>query len=367
MSQPNVHGLPQYLRKDARGFFLDYRVEVDGLIKRKRVRLGQIPAAHARRVLAEHLKEIVAGKYLAEDKPRVTFNEAAESFLAFSQARKKSFKRDFISVKFLGAFFGARPLESLTPGLVEDYLVWRETEAAQKGKELKGSTLNREIACLKTLVRRALLNRQINRNPIEGIRLFKEIPRNRTLSDQEYQKLLGACSPHFRPVVQLAYDTGMRRGEILGLRWDQVDLQAGVITLRAAETKTQENREIPLDEGLKDLFRRIPRVLGSVHVFNFRGRAMKDPKTAFLKACKRANISDFRFHDLRHCAITNFRKAGVSDSTTMSISGHKTHAVFRRYDRIDREDRLEALERVRRFKDSHRTPEGSRPLQEIGG
>ncbi len=370
MSQPNVHGLPQYLRKDGRGYFLDYRVEVEGLVKRKRVRLGQIPAAQAKRVLAEHLKEIVAGKFLADERPRATFNEAAESFLAFSKARKKSFKRDCISVKFLGAFFGPRPLESLTPGLVEDYLASRRREAAQRGKELKGSTLNPEIACLKTVVRQALLNRQIDRNPIEGIRLFKEIPRNRTLTDKEFQRLLEACSPHFRPVVQLAYDTGMRRGEIMGLKWEQVDLEQGVITLRPGETKTQEAREIPLDEDLKALFRRLPRVLGSPYVFNFRGHGLKDPKTAFLRACQRANISDFRFHDLRHCAVTNFRKAGVSDSTIMSISGHKTHAVFRRYDRIDREDRLDALAKVRRFKepkDSIRTPGTLEAVSEVVG
>jgi integrase len=98
--------------------------------------------------------------------------------------------------------------------------------------------------------------------------------------------------------------------------------------------------------------------LGSPYVFTFRGHNLRDPKTAFLKACQRARIPDFRFHDLRHCAVTNFRKAGVSDSTIMSISGHKTHAVFRRYDRIDRGDRQEALKRVRQFKDTNRTPIG---------
>ncbi len=352
MSQPNVHGLPQFLRKDEKGYFLDYRVEADGLSRRKRVRLGLIPMAQAKRILAEHYQEIANGKYLAEERPRVTFNEAADSFLAFSEARKKSHRRDLVSVKALRAFFGARPLESLTPNLVEDYLAFRKKKAEERGRSLKGSTLNREMACLKTIVRRALINRQIDRNPVEGLRMFRETSRNRTLTSEEFQRLLDHCSPHYQPVVQLAYDTGMRRGEITGLKWDQVDLKAGVITLKSEDTKTQEQREIPLDEGLKDLFQKIPKVLGSPFVFNFRGHGLKDPKTAFLRACQRAKISDFRFHDLRHCAVTNFRKAGVSDSTIMSISGHKTYAVFRKYDRIDREDRLDALAKVRRFKDS---------------
>src|SRR5665213_3891319 len=122
MSQPNVHGLPQYLRKDEKGYFLDYWVKENGLSRRKRVRLGKIPVVQAKRILAEHLKEIMAGKFLPDDRPKISFSEAADSFLAFSKARKKSHHRDLVSVKALSAFFGARPLESLTPNLVEDYL-----------------------------------------------------------------------------------------------------------------------------------------------------------------------------------------------------------------------------------------------------
>ena len=98
--------------------------------------MGQIPLAQAKKVLAEHYQEIVTGKYLAEEKPRITFNEAADSFLAFSEARKKSHRRDLVSVKTLRAFFGARALESLTPNLVEDYLAFRKKKAEEKGRSL---------------------------------------------------------------------------------------------------------------------------------------------------------------------------------------------------------------------------------------
>ncbi len=367
MSKPNVHGLPQHLRKDHMGYFLDYFVIDRGVRKRKRVRLGLIPVAQAKRILAEHTKDIVAGEFLPGDKPKVSFDEAADSFLAFSESRKKSYRRDFFSVKALRAFFGGRPLESLTPSLVEDFLKERKKKAEEKGRSLKNSSLNREIACLKTIARRAVLDRKIDRNPVDGVRMFRETSRNRTLTPEEYQRLLENCSPHYQPVVQLAYFTGMRRGEITGLRWDQVDLKEGIIALKSEDTKTQEEREIPLDEGLMDLLKRIPKVLGSPYVFNFRGHGLKDPKTAFLRACERGNISDFHFHDLRHCAVTNFRKAGVSDSTIMSISGHKTHAVFRKYDRIDRDDRKEALKRVRLLNDTRMTPAVLLSAQGTGG
>ena len=82
---------------------------------------------------------------------------------------------------------------------------------------------------------------------------------------------------------------------------------------------------------------------------------MESVKTAFKGTCRKAGILNFKFHDLRHCAITNLRKAGVSDSVIMSISGHKTHAVFRKYDRVDREDRRAALQKAKEFNDTNMT------------
>ena len=114
MSKPNVHGLPQHLRKDGMGYFLDYFVKEGGLRKRKRIRLGQIPAAQAKRVLAQHMQAVVEQRYIAPDKPQTTFLEAAESFLAYSKARKRTYRNDVQMVERLKAYFGKRPLESLT-------------------------------------------------------------------------------------------------------------------------------------------------------------------------------------------------------------------------------------------------------------
>jgi hypothetical protein len=149
MSKPNVHGLPQHLRKDEGGYFLDFFVQEEGVNKRKRVRLGQIPLPQAKKVLAQHMQEIVENSYLAQDKPKITFNEAADSFMAYSVSRKKSFHRDKYYVANLKAFFGDKLLESLNLDLAEKYLSWRRTTGKPKGKEMKAATLNRDIACLK--------------------------------------------------------------------------------------------------------------------------------------------------------------------------------------------------------------------------
>ncbi len=357
MSKPNVHGLPQHLRNDDKGYFLDYFIQEGDFRKRKRVRLGQVPGAQAKRVLAQHMQLIVEHKFLAPEKADATFNEAADSFLAYSQARKKSFLNDARMVLLLKAFFGNCTLKSLKPDSVEAYLTERRKagNSRRPGGPLAGATLNREIACLKSIVRRAVMNYLLDKNPITGVRKFKEVSRDRTLTPEEFRKLLQHCALHLQAIVQLAYWTGMRRGEVLGLRWDQVDLKNKVINLEAEDTKTQEKREVPLNEMLVDLLKRVPKTLGSAYVFTYKGQRIKDVKTAFWYACRKAGIKDFRFHDLRHCAVTNLRKAGVSDTVIMSISGHKTYAMFKRYNRIDRQDRLEALQQVQKLNDTDMT------------
>lgn len=360
MSKPNVHKLPPHLRKDDKGYFLDYFVEEGGLRNRKRVRLGQIPLVQAKKVLAQHMQEIVTGKYLAVEKPEMTFNQVADSFLAYSEARRRSYRNDLQMVNRLKGYFGNKPLKSLTPDLVESYLTERRKAGniTFEGKPLSNSTLNRDLDILKSILNRAVLNGILDKNPIQKVKGFKEESRDRTLTPEEYEAILAHCSPRLSAVVQLAYWTCMRKGEILGLRWEQVDLQNKVVNLEAADTKTKEKREVPLTDALIDLLKRTPKTLGSPYVFTHKGRRILDVKTAFLKACRMAGVNGFRFHDLRHCAVTNLRKAGVNDSVIMSISGHKTYAMFKRYNRIDRKDRMDALRLLERLNDTYMTRAG---------
>ena len=265
MGKTNVHGLPQHLRKDEAGCFLDYFVQDGGIRKRVRVRLGQIPLAQAKKVLAQHTQAIVGEKFLEPVKAKATFFEAADSFLAYSKARKKGYRNDAPATARLKAFFGDRALESLTLDHVEAYLVQRQEEGQKvhKWKKLSGATLNRDLACLKTIIHRAILNRMIDRNPIMGVKKFKEYSRNRTISPEEFKNFLRYCPTHLGSIARLAYTTGMRCGEILGLRWEQVNLKDKVINLEAADTKALEKREVPLTEELIGILQRTPRTLST--------------------------------------------------------------------------------------------------------
>ena len=348
MGRTNADNLPEHLRRRVDGaFILDFRATLeDGSLKRVIKNLGKIPKVLALKIRDKTMAEQAEGRYF---RPKVLFSRAAEGFLEYSRSRKRSHKADERTVELLVEQFGDRTLDALTSDAVENFLN-RIRPKGPKGRPLAPATLNRYIACLKSIVNRALANNLIERNPIRGVKLFKENNvRDRVLTRDEYQRLLEACSGHLVPIVTLAYRTGMRRGEILGLRWEQLRLAERVILLDPKDTKTNEAREIPLDDALIEVFRGIPRVLGCPNVFTVKRKAFGDSKTAFNAACRRAGIQDFRFHDLRHCAVTNLRKAGVPQNVIMSISGHKTDAMFRRYDKVDREDRLAALELVRKL------------------
>ena len=130
----------------------------------------------------------------------------------------------------------------------------------------------------------------------------------------------------------------MRKSEIVFLTWDEVDLAKGFIRLSADRTKTKTARPIPLHPRVKSLLSGIPRGLHTQRVFLKKGRAFQDFKKSFRSACKACGLADFTFHDLRHCAINNLRLAGNDYFKIMAVSGHKTIAVFKRYNLVTEEE-----------------------------
>ena len=155
---------------------------------------------------------------------------------------------------------------------------------------------------------------------------------------------------HINGIVAMGYYSGMRRGEILGLTWDKVDLANRMIRLEAKDTKDNEARNIPIPDELYKYLTSMPnRIQDSGkgrHVFQFKGQPIKgDIRTSLKKACQKAGISygrfikaGFIFHDLRHTFNTNMRKAGIQESVIMAITGHSTREMFDRYNTIDDED-----------------------------
>jgi integrase len=195
-------------------------------------------------------------------------------------------------------------------------------------------------------------------NSVSTVKFFDEQNvRDRVLTPEEFQRMVNSSPDYLKPMLVCAYCTGMRRGEILGLTWDRVDMKTGFIRLKEIDTKTGEGRNIPIGLELGEVLRRLPVVLDAqgrriLYVFTRHGQRIKSIREVFARVCRDAGITNFVFHDLRHTATTNLRRAGVDALTAMKITGHKTMAVFRRYNTIDEDDLLAARRRMDTYVDT---------------
>jgi integrase len=123
------------------------------------------------------------------------------------------------------------------------------------------------------------------------------------------------------------------------------------ITLRRGDTKTKTPRQVPMIPDVKLALQRLSKMssLSTRHVFTYKGEPLKRISRSFKTALKEASIIDFRFHDLRHCASTNLRRAGVDTATAMKIVGHKSEKMWKRYNAIEERDLTQAAQKVHKY------------------
>ena len=228
-------------------------------------------------------------------------------------------------------------LDEVTPIMVAGY---RDKLA----KRIGPATVNRYLAALSHTFTVATKDwGWCYNNPLRNVRRLRE-PRGRVryLSDEERHRLLAACqmsrNPHLHTLVVLALSTGARRGELLGLRWNNVDLDRGVITLH--ETKNGERRMLPLMGYALELMR--SKGIGQIKLDSlvFPGPRRSKPthiRTAWNTALRRANLDDFRFHDLRHSCASYLAMGGASLAEIAEVLGHKDLDVTRRYAHLSQE------------------------------
>jgi integrase len=187
-----------------------------------------------------------------------------------------------------------------------------EQYIALRSRKCSAATIRKEVGVLKHLLNRAMKEGKISKNPAAGVTMPK-LPagRVRYLQPTELQAVLEYCPPWIRPVVRLAVATGMRRGEILGLRWLDVDLLQRQVNL--PQTKNGKGRTVFLNEMALDVFRSLALEAGTLAdepVFGLEATP-EEVSMCFMRACRKAGISDFRFHDLRHTQATWLRQSGV--------------------------------------------------------
>ncbi|MBP7706039.1 MAG: tyrosine-type recombinase/integrase [Candidatus Aminicenantes bacterium] len=256
---------------------------------------------------------------------QASFCEFADLYLEkYSKTNLRSWRVDKSRARFLKEFFAAEDLEEVTAERAEDL------KRALLAKGRARSSVNRYLALLRRMFTLAVDWGYAASRP--RFQLFSERDnfRERILTEEEELRLLSACPAYLADIVDIALNTGMRRGEILGLRWENVDLKRKTITL--TRTKSDRRREIPMNsivrialEGIKERGRS-PWVFPNPET----GRPLTDVKKSFRAACKAAGVEGLRFHDLRHTFAT--RLIEECDIVTLKeLLGHSSVTVTERY------------------------------------
>jgi integrase len=318
-----------YQRKDRRGFWASW---VDAGGRRRQRKLEAHTLQQARTLLSAERARVEKTLTLGYAPPSVeTFTAVSTRFLKHQKARltPQAYKReDGIIAAHLRPFFGTMKLGDIRRADVQRYITHRSGEVSP------GSVV-KELNVLKHLLALSVEWELIPSNPAHTVK-SPRVPagRVRYLQPTELRSVLEACPAWLRPIAGLAVASGMRRGEILGLRWVDIDHKGGRIML--PQTKNGEGRIVYLNTLAQQALAAVAREERKPTDCVFQDERMtpENVSLAFLRACRAANVSDFRFHDLRHTAASWMRMQGADIHTVALILGHKDLRMAARYQHL---------------------------------
>jgi integrase len=304
--------------------------------------------------------EMVRGVYIQRSgSERMTLEAALKRYLSDITPTKKltTQRGEKSKAKKLIEHLGKYSLAALSAEVIAGYRDKRLSEPGHKGN-ISNNTVRLELALLSHLYTVAIQEWGLGLtfNPVLNIR--KPSPgdgRDRRLSPDEEQRLLSAVNAHSNPmlgwIVRIALETGMRSSEISSIRRHQVDLAKRVI--RLSDTKNDASRTVPLSRRATEAFQAamnnpVRPIDCNLVFFGEPGKDGKRRPYAFTKIWgqlkNKLTLPDFRFHDLRHEAVSRLVEGGLSDQQVAAISGHKSMQMLRRYTHLRAEDLVERLD-----------------------
>ena len=333
-------------RKDARatGWYVEFS---HGGKRIRRLAKGAETKTEAKAYLREIERQIDRGKYALRKRKDVLFDVWAETYLEWSKLNKRSWERDLASLKHLTPFFKGKLLIDISPQFIEGY-------KKKRANTVSGATVNRELSCLKHMLSMAVSEEIIVLNPVKSVRFFLEQNTvERLLTPLEMDSLILNSQGLIRAAIIIAANTGMRKGEILGLCWSQIDFSRGFI--RVERTKSGRSRSIPMNTMVFITLNELKKMnTNDVYVFwNDRTkRPVQDIKRGFKTACRNASIENLRFHDLRHNFASNLVENGVDIVTVSELLGHSDiNLTAKRYSHPSPQHKRQAVETLLLKKD----------------
>jgi integrase len=262
------------------------------------------------------------------------FAAVAEDFLAHRRIYTDNPRTLRSQMRVLGVAFDALPLAQITPAAVERWMATRLDAGVSR------ATLNRNRAALSVLFEWAIrAGHHQGVNPVKGLRPFREGPgRTRYLTGDEAARLMLAAAAHLKPVLALALYTGGRLGEVLALRWADVDLQAGVVTYRKETTKARRTRSVPISGALRAVLTGLRRGRPDQPVCHWQEAPLRSVRTAFETARKKAGLGrDVTFHTCRHSFSAWAVQNGLDLYRLQTFLGHSDISLTQRYAHLSRE------------------------------
>jgi len=287
-------------------------------------------------VLQRRMSDALQGMYFPQKRNlgRMPFKEFAESYLERVVPLMKSSRTERTRVLRWIRHFGNRPLGQITRLEIEE---WRR----EKLSRCRPATLNRDLARLRAIFRRAVEWDLLEKSPMENLKFLRENnARTRYLSVEECNRLIDSCiAPHIRAVVVTALHTGLRQSELFNLHWRDIDFATGLILV--ADSKNGESRHVPMDETVRALLASTPwrQGAGSWVFSNSNGERLRDIRCGFQNAVRRAGLTDVRFHDLRHTFASHWVQGGGNLYLLKSLMGHKTITITERYSHLSPDKR----------------------------
>ena len=269
---------------------------------------------------------------------KIKMNIIFDLFEDYSRLNKKSYQSDKHMLTVLRLYFKDKIAQDITVSNLEglkEYLI--------EVRGLKNSTVNRYNALLSKAFNLGIANKLLKENPVSYISKLKEQNfKIRFLTKEEEIRLFSTLPEHLKPIVIAALQTGMRRGEILNLKWSNIDFDFRFVEL--LETKSGKSRKIPISDKLMEILEQQPKISDFVFINPITGKPYTDIKKAWHTALKEADIKNFRFHDLRHTVATRLAESNIDLAVVKEVLGHADIQTTMRYAHAVPKRKLEAIE-----------------------
>jgi len=323
-----------YERKGKQGdvtFYIRYQFQGTDIKERVGRKSRGFTREMAKEALKSRLGDIARGQFsLEKSRKPVPFSTLLQRYDEYAKNNWRGYASGRYFLHALGKYFGDTPLHQITTWQIEK---WK----AELRRTLKPNSVNRHLIVIKHIFKKAIEWGFTKQNPTNGVKRLPGDERTRYLTEEELDQLMAACreitsKPWLPSLVTLAVHTGMRRGELLALKWENVDLDRKLIILR--QPKTLKIKSISLNESAME-------ALLWFHHHRYGDHILMHPwvkpfthstiDAAFVVARKRAGLKDPHIHDLRHTFGSHLVMAGVDLATVSALMGHTKITTTMRY------------------------------------